>query len=204
MTYQLVSSEHLPETISPYFVEGAVLAANFTTKPLEPLTWLIPLFQEVSAELESVIRMQVNEQYHWLKRNEYSLLAVIEKEGKDENLADLAEGFMSVWPLIESNWQDVPVSDGTSRMLQALLTTFMLAIDSEQTHQQMQAAGIDDLPTLDDFLPQLDLMINEVALAADEALAGAKAQSVNPFKGTGRNDICPCGSGNKFKQCCGR
>jgi Protein of unknown function (DUF1186)/SEC-C motif len=26
--------------------------------------------------------------------------------------------------------------------------------------------------------------------------------AVNPFKGTGRNDPCPCGSGKKFKKCC--
>ena len=24
----------------------------------------------------------------------------------------------------------------------------------------------------------------------------------NPFKGIGRNDPCPCGSGKKFKKCC--
>jgi uncharacterized protein YecA (UPF0149 family) len=26
--------------------------------------------------------------------------------------------------------------------------------------------------------------------------------AVNPFKGVGRNDPCPCGSGKKFKACC--
>ena len=26
--------------------------------------------------------------------------------------------------------------------------------------------------------------------------------AVNPFKGVGRNDPCPCGSGKKFKRCC--
>jgi uncharacterized protein YecA (UPF0149 family) len=25
---------------------------------------------------------------------------------------------------------------------------------------------------------------------------------VDPFKGVGRNDPCPCGSGKKFKKCC--
>jgi uncharacterized protein len=25
---------------------------------------------------------------------------------------------------------------------------------------------------------------------------------VDPFKGIGRNDPCPCGSGKKFKKCC--
>ena len=26
----------------------------------------------------------------------------------------------------------------------------------------------------------------------------------NPLKEVGRNDPCPCGSGNKYKKCCGR
>jgi uncharacterized protein YecA (UPF0149 family) len=26
--------------------------------------------------------------------------------------------------------------------------------------------------------------------------------AANPFKGVGRNDPCPCGSGKKFKRCC--
>ncbi len=24
----------------------------------------------------------------------------------------------------------------------------------------------------------------------------------NPLRGVGRNDLCPCGSGKKFKKCC--
>jgi uncharacterized protein len=47
-------------------------------------------------------------------------------------------------------------------------------------------------------------MIGEVAQAADELMVGAKAQSVNPYKEIGRNDPCPCESGKKFKQCCGK
>ena len=40
-----------------------------------------------------------------------------------------------------------------------------------------------------------------------EAVARAKPWSpqvpaVNPHKGVGRNDPCPCGSGKKFKKCC--
>ena len=25
---------------------------------------------------------------------------------------------------------------------------------------------------------------------------------VNPLRGVGRNDLCPCGSGKKYKRCC--
>jgi hypothetical protein len=31
---------------------------------------------------------------------------------------------------------------------------------------------------------------------------GASEPAINPFKGVGRNDPCPCGSGKKFKRCC--
>jgi hypothetical protein len=31
---------------------------------------------------------------------------------------------------------------------------------------------------------------------------GASEPAINPFKGVGRNDPCPCGSGRKFKRCC--
>lgn len=36
----------------------------------------------------------------------------------------------------------------------------------------------------------------------DDGFWEAAAPAVNPFKGVGRNDPCPCGSGKKFKKCC--
>jgi preprotein translocase subunit SecA len=40
------------------------------------------------------------------------------------------------------------------------------------------------------------------AAAATEAQAKAKPVRIGPK--VGRNDPCPCGSGKKYKQCCGR
>ena len=34
------------------------------------------------------------------------------------------------------------------------------------------------------------------------AFADTPLPFVDPFKGVGRNDPCPCGSGKKFKKCC--
>ncbi|MGE5152396.1 MAG: SEC-C metal-binding domain-containing protein [Bdellovibrio bacteriovorus] len=31
-----------------------------------------------------------------------------------------------------------------------------------------------------------------------------RARVVKKFPGTGRNEPCPCGSGRKYKLCCGR
>jgi hypothetical protein len=35
-----------------------------------------------------------------------------------------------------------------------------------------------------------------------EELATGQAPYFNPYRGVGRNDPCPCGSGKKFKKCC--
>jgi uncharacterized protein YecA (UPF0149 family) len=41
------------------------------------------------------------------------------------------------------------------------------------------------------------------AILALHALATMYSRS-NPLTKTGRNDPCPCGSGQKYKRCCGR
>ncbi|MCW8335658.1 YecA family protein [Vibrio paucivorans] len=204
MTYHFISLENIAVEESATFIEGAILAANFATKPLQPESWLPSVINENSDSAKPLVVEQINKQYSLLKRSEYQLTTLLNQEELKTDLADFAEGFMTVWPTIEEQWQEAQVGDGTLRMLHALLTTFMLAIDEEQTQLQMKQAGIDTPPSLDRLIEQVDLMIAEVALAADEAMVGAKSQSVNPFKNIGRNDPCPCESGKKFKQCCGK
>ncbi len=202
MQYTLIEKGEVQLDESSLFIEGAVLAANLTTKPLAPEIWLEPLLGEDFKAIQPVIEEQIHKQHNRILRNEYSVLELTNKE--PEQLADFAEGFMSVWSLIEEQWQDVELNDGLQRMLQALLTTMMLAIDEETTQQQMREAGIETPPALSDLSEQLDLMVTEVALGADALMVGNKSQSLNPFKEVGRNDPCPCGSGKKFKQCCGK
>ncbi|MGR5408883.1 SEC-C metal-binding domain-containing protein [Vibrio sp. PNB22_8_1] len=202
MQYTLIEKREVQLEVSSLFMEGAVLAANLTTKPLTPETWLEPLLGDRFKAIQPAVEAQIHKQHNYILCNEYSILALT--ESRTDQLADFAEGFMSVWSMIEEQWQGVELNDGLQRMLQALLTTMMLAIDEDQTQQQMRDAGIEIPPTLADLVDQLDLMINEVALGADELMVGKKSKSLNPFKEVGRNDLCPCESGQKFKQCCGK
>lgn len=183
---------------SSYYLEGAIFCSNLAVKPLDPESWcsLVGLSTDEAA---SLLVPHINEQHNALQRSEYTLSHLTVQQ-----LADFSEGFMAVWPTIETQYQDVEILDSTARMLQALLTTFMLAIDEEQTQQQMKLSGIDQPPRLEELLPQLDIMVMEVSLAADELMVGSKGQSVNPYKAVGRNDLCPCHSGKKFKKCCGK
>jgi preprotein translocase subunit SecA len=40
--------------------------------------------------------------------------------------------------------------------------------------------------------------------AAPAAAAASRREAVPADKRTGRNDPCPCGSGKKYKKCCGK
>ncbi|WP_114742093.1 YecA/YgfB family protein [Vibrio cholerae] len=202
MNYSLIDLSAIECPESDLFIEGVVLAANLVTRPLDPEQWLPELFVEQHQALLRPVTEQIHLQYQQLKGNGYDLLALLAEHAlsREQGLADFAEGFMQLWPQVEPMWQQGAFADGSIRMLQALLTTLMLAIDEAQ----MREAGYEQVPALADLIEQLNLMVHEVALAADEAMLGAKAQSVNPFKGIGRNDACPCDSGKKFKQCCGQ
>ncbi|MCW8346753.1 SEC-C domain-containing protein [Vibrio sp. ZSDZ65] len=184
------------------YLEGAILAANFTVSPLAPSEWLATVIADYDKQQEEWVVAHLNAQYAYLKANQYNVLPDL--DDNRERLADFAEGFMAAWQHVEPLWFEKSPSDGTIRMLQAFLTTLMLAIDESQTHAEMTQAGYETLPQLNDLAPQLDHMINEIALAADEMMIGHQSQSVNPFKDTGRNDPCPCGSSKKYKKCCGK
>jgi preprotein translocase subunit SecA len=46
--------------------------------------------------------------------------------------------------------------------------------------------------------PQASDLVSEAAAAVE------KARPVRSGPKVGRNDLCPCGSGKKFKHCCGK
>ena len=204
MKYQLITLDSVNLDCSSLFLEGVVLAANMATKPLAPEAWLGDIIGADNAlEMIKPISQQIEYQYLLLKRNEYEVTEIVNFDDL-EAVADFAEGFMTLWPTVEELWADLKVADGTMRMLSALLTTMMLAVDEKETHRQMAETGIDTPPTLEQMLPKIDFMIQEVAMAADEYQIGYKGQKVNPYKDVGRNDACPCESGKKFKKCCGK
>ncbi len=207
------------------YLEGALLAANLSPAPLAPESYFELLTdntreenttgdlineksQRITAEDTSALLSYLAQQHLLLMRNEYQLPDVlmsplspdfrVTKEHKT-----FAEGFLALWPYIEPAWQNARSTDGTKRMLSALVTCVLLLQNEEDTLRQLNEAGLGALPKLSALYGQFDLMVNEVAQAANENILGQKASAVNPFKTLGRNDPCVCGSLKKFKKCCG-
>ena len=78
-------------------------------------------------------------------------------------------------------------------------TVVSLAFDKERLYKNMVAAKADWLYEL----PQWDALLDEEtrkALYKKQKLSGTIVKG----KKIGRNDPCPCGSGKKYKQCCGK
>ncbi|RXJ73591.1 prepilin peptidase [Veronia nyctiphanis] len=198
----------------PSFIEGVLLAANMSPAPLNPDQWL-PLIvtggvtednvEPLSESTKKLVMTHFEQQYATLMRGEYRLPVTLNVDQEiSEQHQFFAEGFLSVWPIIEPSWQGVNMPDGTRRMLSALMTTMMFLNDEAGTLEQMQQAGLTALPSPASYYRQLEVMIAEVSVAADHIQHGHGSSSVNPYKEVGRNDPCPCGSGKKFKKCCGK
>lgn len=71
--------------------------------------------------------------------------------------------------------------------------------DEREWEVQPEVSGDDDyMDAMRDYLGGLS------AKELDHLVNGVPRPYVNPYAGIGRNDPCPCGSGKKYKKCCGR
>lgn len=78
-------------------------------------------------------------------------------------------------------------------------TEFTLDIDFEKLYFNMLDASADHLYTL----PEWDKILTEEK-RAEITKTYKRSKTVVKGKKIGRNEPCPCGSGKKYKQCCGR
>ncbi len=89
--------------------------------------------------------------------------------------------------------------DGINESLKAENTVVSLAFDKEKLYKNMVAAKADWLYEL----PQWKEIYSEEELKRfykEQKESG----TVRKEKKIGRNDPCPCGSGKKYKKCCGK
>ena len=136
-----------------------------------------------------------------LRTGSYHPVYMTSGEGADEDIGwePWIDGFAAVVGLYPDAFQAV-VSDETEvgeafRMLVALAG---IAMGDEEVAEEMGAEAIAELnEAAPDIIPECLYQVYDHKLAASGALQPRSVASV------GRNDPCPCGSGKKFKKCCG-
>lgn len=137
-----------------------------------------------------------------LNKSDGSYAPFLEVDARhDEVLWELwIEGFETAMRLRPDSWSQVIDSgdEGAGAALAGLITLAEIARDESDLEREIIDALTEAAPAL---IPQWVATINAWRLAHCPPVA-ASPDTRPPVK-VGRNDPCPCGSGRKYKKCCG-
>lgn len=105
-------------------------------------------------------------------------------------------GFWKASMFAPDTWLDLADDERT----QFLVQPFTVFIDLDDTGEQLSPEEIDEIRRENaEFIPSVLPALRKLAqIRADE-----EAGLVRPSRKVGRNEPCPCGSGKKYKRCCG-
>lgn len=112
---------------------------------------------------------------------------------------DWCSGFLEGMEFWDSCWQDY-LDDELTIFLGVILLVGVQEFDEAVTKNGGEMA-----PTLEEIPDMLPGMIKEIydhLAPCRKKMVPGHVPSVRKKKKTGRNDLCPCGSGKKFKKCC--
>lgn len=157
--------------------------------------------EEANAILQLIMR-------HWntitgaLEREGVYVPAIVEAEDKDVPGRAWARGFMKGVELRRASWAELIRDENEAG---AILTIALLAgevepdwpkkpLNAKEKDEFVLQVGAGLVRIYRYFAPQRRRSAMEMAQRASVRRAGPKV---------GRNDPCPCGSGEKFKRCCG-
>jgi uncharacterized protein len=131
------------------------------------------------------------------------VLDVVEEgEAEYEDAEMWAYGFMAGINLARDAWQALFESPET---LESLKPIYLLAEKNLPPAQQAEVATVQQRAALAAKIPQTVATLYKFWQPQREAAEQNPASSTLKYDApkAGRNDPCPCGSGKKFKKCCG-
>jgi len=109
------------------------------------------------------------------------------------------DGFDTARQLRAGSWAEIPGGDEKARNAWAGLVTLVQIGRGESTLPKEQ---INDLiAKAPDLIPDYIETLN--AWRISQQVAGQFRTKARNFGRVGRNEPCPCGSGKKYKRCCG-
>jgi uncharacterized protein len=118
----------------------------------------------------------------------------------DEILWELwVDGFETAMRLRPQSWAKIADGDEDTR---TALAGLMTLAEINRGDSSLSEAEIHDLTEkAPDLIPYWVAILN--AWRISQHLVGQPGTSTSHFGKVGRNDPCPCGSGKKYKKCCG-
>jgi uncharacterized protein len=162
-----------------------------------------PVFEN-SKQAEKLMQL-VMEHYNTIARSlngssgEFAPLFEVDTR-HNETLWELwIDGFDQAMRLRPEAWARLLVGDDETR---AALVGLVSLAEISRTESKLSEEDADELTrSAHDLIPDWVETLNAARLA--EHMADTGPQQAPAFGKVGRNDPCPCGSGRKYKKCCG-
>ncbi len=209
-----ILEEHAPEDPRDELDVGGISAQVMHYFGFDPAKEGIDLAAVPRDELKDVLWKKIVERYEekearvgadMMRRYEkYVILQIIDNQWKDHLLAldHLKEGiglraYAQQDPLVEYKRESFELFAAMKERIETEIVRYLMLLEpmteEERRQQEEQEARRREA----------------IFRAASAAKAGAEAKAVQTVrrggeKKVGRNDPCPCGSGKKYKKCCGR
>ena len=115
-----------------------------------------------------------------------------------------ATGFLTVIRAFADDWEMPARATATERRFyqEALLDIGALArLGDEPAQERPAGPGTTRRPTRDEMIDDACIAVQDVRMVWIKLSLRPDPRRVEKYPG--RNDACPCGSGKKFKKCCG-
>ncbi len=131
----------------------------------------------------------------------------------DQSLVDFATGYLDAYNWLSGSWDKLLPKDSPEAVRSlALLGVLLGRFINEQQVASQEPEIFEQLPELEQCISLVPKLISAVGMLGKDIAQNqetSKPQSfsavspaINQLKNVGRNDLCPCGSGKKFKKCC--
>lgn len=185
-------------------LDGFLTAVAIGPEMIMPSEWLPAIWGDGEPEFETVeeaqriinvIMVRYNDILHRLQGHPDGIEPLFwETSAGDVVAGDWAEGFMDGVALRKDSWYPLFHSDEGAALLAPILA-FVHDPDDDAVPEgtaderaELHAAAAELIPS---------------SVHAIDAFWKARRRSPRRAPKTGRNDPCPCGSGRKYKRCCG-
>jgi uncharacterized protein len=213
-----------PGTLSYHELQGFLFAVACSPDPIAPSEWMPIVFGDHDIEYESLDEAQrvigeLTSVYNDINAGVASEAAVLPSDCVifEDGLANLEDhapvsqwsrGFVCGHQWLEESW-DPYIIDELADDYAALWMTLSFFASSGLAREFCEEARHPSLPEMASMLaeafPQAVGDYAQLGLWIRQAIAEAEHHEPETRDGPkiGRNDACPCGSGRKYKKCCG-
>ena len=207
----LTNAERPDSTLPLDVIQGLLCAVVSSPSPVMPSRWLPVVLGEghqfsttdEASEITTLLMSLHNDVARQLNEGEGFDFITYGGEGKDQlSTALWCEGYLMGVELADPPWDQEAEPEELDEML------FPFVVLSGRWEEMLEEAGE---PPMDPD-EKAELMAELELSLADDVLANRRYWFESTIPETvrrttpkvGRNEPCPCGSGKKFKNCCGR